>query len=63
MKEFPKLIVLAITLTFSIILDAQADIKSIGEYKYAKWGDEWYVSINGEKGSKVDIKHLVVYLE
>ncbi len=63
MKEIQKLLVLAITLSFTIILYAQADIEYIGKYKYAKWGDEWYVSINGEKGSKVDIKHLVVSLK
>ncbi len=63
MKEIPKLLALAITLTFSVILHAQTDIKAIGDYEYAKWEGEWYTSINGEKGSKVDIKHLVVYLK
>lgn len=62
MKGIPKLIIIAIIINFSIILFAQTEIKSIGNYSYGKWGEEWYVNFNGEKGSMVDTDHLVVYL-
>ena len=66
MDQKKSFFLVLIVLFFGIIyrpVNAQANLKKVGEYKYAQYNGVWYTVINGRQGDRVDTKHLIVRLK
>ncbi|MBT3676696.1 MAG: S8 family serine peptidase [Candidatus Marinimicrobia bacterium] len=55
-----KLYLVGVGIVCFSLLQAQIEVKSVGDNKYGKWGERWYTNADGRKGDQVDVRHIIV---
>ncbi len=66
MNQRNSSMLILVVMFFGIIcatLNAQVNLKKVGNYQYAQYNGVWYTVIDGRQGNRMDPKHLVVRLK